>query len=130
MTNWKDIAAQLKRGREQYQKAMESVNRLVELAAELPEGEAERLLRREVTRRAELREVVPRQFICEYCKDTHKMTWHDDGEYETREVMCTRCPTPCNECGGKPLGPFCVKTPCDCKCHAHHFLYKTFRKKV
>ncbi|HEY2512769.1 MAG TPA: hypothetical protein VGI39_18005 [Polyangiaceae bacterium] len=41
--------------------------------------------------------------------------------YVTR--MCTRCPTPCALCrqgatkNGFGLGPYCEKTPCDCRCH-------------
>jgi len=47
---------------------------------------------------------------CSTCKDTHQMSV---GE---RDVMCTRCPSPCMACGD--AGPFCTKTPCPCPCHA------------
>lgn len=36
---------------------------------------------------------------------------------DTRTVMCTRCPTPCEKCRARPQGPYCDKTPCDCACH-------------
>src|SRR5258708_3683073 len=45
------------------------------------------------------------------CNDTHIM--NDKG------WMCTRCPTPCQECRGRAGGyaPFCETTPCSCLCH-------------
>lgn len=46
---------------------------------------------------------------CSTCNDTHVMPLGD------REVMCTRCPRPCERCGN---GPFCATTPCGCSCHA------------
>lgn len=49
---------------------------------------------------------------CSSCGDTHRVTLGD------REVMCTRCPVPCELCGGKPIGPYCTSTPCSCACHA------------
>jgi hypothetical protein len=50
--------------------------------------------------------------VCATCNDTHSMTL---GE---REVMCTRCPTPCEKCRSRPPpGPYCQTTPCDCPCH-------------
>lgn len=52
-------------------------------------------------------------FVCETCSDTHSMTLHRNGE--VREVMCTRCPHPCEECRE---GPYCRVTPCSCACHA------------
>ncbi len=48
---------------------------------------------------------------CSTCNDTHRMGLGD------REVMCTHCPLPCKSCGGRPIGPFCVTTPCPCACH-------------
>ncbi len=47
--------------------------------------------------------------VCSTCNDTHRMSL---GE---RDVMCTRCPTPCWGCGKG--GPFCTTTPCGCWCH-------------
>lgn len=59
-------------------------------------------------------EVVPRP-VCSTCKDTHTMTLGD------REVMCTRCPTPCEQCRqrdtGYGPGAYCATTPCGCACH-------------
>lgn len=46
---------------------------------------------------------------CSTCNDTHRMSLGD------REVLCTRCPTPCWDCGKG--GPFCLSTPCPCWCH-------------
>jgi len=42
--------------------------------------------------------------ICKTCNDTHRMYLGE--EDDSREVMCTHCPSPCEKCGGKPLGPF------------------------
>lgn len=61
--------------------------------------------------------------ICSTCGDTHMMTLHSDVGDE-REVMCTRCPTPCQECRAGGNGPFCGSTPCDCPCHADAWQYK------
>lgn len=52
-------------------------------------------------------------YICETCKDTHKMYMSSLG----RDVMCTYCPAPCQKCKG---GPFCASTPCDCDCHPYN----------
>ena len=51
--------------------------------------------------------------ICSTCNDTHTMTLGD------REVMCTRCPVPCDRCqqGTPPTAPYCATTPCPCSCH-------------
>lgn len=50
--------------------------------------------------------------VCATCNDTHLMTL---GE---QEVMCTRCPTPCEKCRSRPPpGPYCQTTPCPCACH-------------
>lgn len=46
--------------------------------------------------------------VCSTCNDTHRMPLVD------REVMCTHCPTPCENCRA---GPYCGKTPCTCECH-------------
>ena len=50
--------------------------------------------------------------VCKTCSDTHKMQIEGRGD-----VPCTRCPVPCQKCGGG--GPFCKSTPCDCSCHGH-----------
>jgi hypothetical protein len=47
-------------------------------------------------------------FVCSTCNDTHRMPF--GGE----EVMCTRCPVPCQKCRA---GAFCEATPCGCACH-------------
>lgn len=47
--------------------------------------------------------------ICSRCKDTHRVY------YDKREIMCTRCPLPCEQC---KLGVYCDVTPCLCTCHA------------
>lgn len=57
----------------------------------------------------------PLSTVCKTCKDTHRMTL---GE---REVPCTHCPRPCEECRGLyqgvRLGAYCQATPCPCGCH-------------
>lgn len=58
---------------------------------------------------------APAKPVCSTCCDTHRMTLHE-GEDE-REVMCTRCPVPCERCRSKPQGPYCAATPCPCECH-------------
>ena len=45
---------------------------------------------------------------CTTCGDTHRMGFGD------REVPCTRCPTPCDECR---VGAYCATVPCACGCH-------------
>jgi hypothetical protein len=55
------------------------------------------------------------KYVCEICKDTHLMR---DSRYP-HKIMCTRCPVPCDKCGGKSLGPYCTTTPCACACHFH-----------
>lgn len=52
--------------------------------------------------------------VCDTCKDTHWMPFGED----RHDVMCTRCPTPCQECRAGGNGPYCEKTPCGCACHA------------
>lgn len=54
---------------------------------------------------------APAKPVCSTCCDTHRMTLHE------REVMCTRCPVPCERCRSKPQGPYCAVTPCPCECH-------------
>lgn len=49
--------------------------------------------------------------VCSTCNDTHRMTLRD------RDVMCTRCPTPCQGCRAGGTGAFCATTPCACRCH-------------
>jgi len=34
-----------------------------------------------------------------------------------RNVPCTYCPTPCQECRAGGRGAYCEHTPCDCDCH-------------
>lgn len=53
--------------------------------------------------------------VCSTCNDTHRMELGD------RVVMCTRCPTPCEQCRqrapGFGPGAYCGSTPCACACH-------------
>jgi hypothetical protein len=53
--------------------------------------------------------------VCATCNDTHMMLLDD------REVMCTRCPRPCERCRsrgpGLAGGPYCAAIPCGCSCH-------------
>lgn len=50
--------------------------------------------------------------ICNTCNDTHRMS------LEYGEVMCTHCPTPCQNCRYDGVGAYCTETPCGCNCHA------------
>lgn len=59
--------------------------------------------------------------VCETCNDTHKVM---SVELD-REIMCTRCPTPCKECRAGGTGAFCESTPCPCPCHE-----KTLRQQL
>lgn len=56
--------------------------------------------------------------VCDTCKDTHWMYFGEDHD----DVMCTRCPVPCEKCRSRTKGggggPFCAQTPCACDCHA------------
>lgn len=61
--------------------------------------------------------------ICDTCNDTHIMPLHNDYD-EERQVMCTRCPTPCQKCRAGGNGPFCGETPCSCDCHRENWQYK------
>lgn len=63
--------------------------------------------------------------VCEMCRDTHLM-WLHDSSGDSRQVMCTRCPTPCEGCRSRSGGsfsspgvggPYCQETPCACACH-------------
>jgi hypothetical protein len=54
--------------------------------------------------------------ICTTCADTHVMWLGDDGD--SRKVMCTRCPVPCQQCREGGNGAYCAVTPCPCGCHA------------
>lgn len=49
--------------------------------------------------------------VCSTCNDTHGM------ELNGVIVMCTRCPTPCQQCRSGGNGPYCETTPCECDCH-------------
>lgn len=53
--------------------------------------------------------------VCETCNDTHMMTLYRSGH--ARDVMCTRCPAPCEECRGTTNTAYCAVTPCPCACH-------------
>lgn len=57
-----------------------------------------------------------RPSVCSSCNDTHVMAL---GE---RDLMCTRCPTPCEACRGRTMfgvpTAYCASTPCSCSCHA------------
>lgn len=50
--------------------------------------------------------------VCTTCKDTHEM------QLEDQKVMCTHCPTPCDDCRAGGNGAYCTTTPCSCHCHA------------
>ncbi len=54
--------------------------------------------------------------VCSTCNDTHSMILHNSSGDE-RNVMCTFCPRPCQECRQGGNGPFCTNTPCSCECH-------------
>jgi hypothetical protein len=54
--------------------------------------------------------------VCETCNDTHVMLLHRPNG-DVREVMCIRCPVPCQRCRSGGNGPFCEHTPCACECH-------------
>jgi len=59
--------------------------------------------------------------VCSTCNDTHLMTLGDD-----QEVLCTRCPVPCQNCRGKNKegyrqGAYCDTIPCPCLCHKKRF---------
>ncbi len=60
------------------------------------------------------------QPVCETCQDTHLM-WMHNSSGDLEQVMCTRCPTPCEGCRsrgpGQAGGPYCATTPCACACH-------------
>ncbi len=83
-----------------------------------PAGGAELLARvREVLARSR-RPPLVRKYVCETCRDTHVMTLHREGDpSKDREVMCTRCPVPCQRCRAGGNGPYCAKTRCACACH-------------
>lgn len=49
--------------------------------------------------------------VCSTCNDTHRMLLAGS------EVMCTRCPKPCQRCRAGGNGPYCEVTPCPCACH-------------
>lgn len=51
-------------------------------------------------------------FVCEYCCDTHSV-W---SQLLERNIMCLRCPKPCDSCKDFP-NPYCKETPCICDCH-------------
>lgn len=53
-----------------------------------------------------------REIVCKACDDTHEVFVEGRGEQ-----MCTRCPTPCQECRQDGRGPYCQRTPCLCSCH-------------
>ncbi len=59
----------------------------------------------------------PGEPVCPKCSDTHMMDYGDADAGEDRKVMCTGCPTPCEECRGGPYRAFCKETPCPCICH-------------
>lgn len=60
--------------------------------------------------------------VCDVCNDSHMMTLEDQGD-----VMCTRCPVPCQKCRVGGRGPYCENTPCGCNCHYYN---KTLRAKA
>ena len=54
--------------------------------------------------------------VCSTCNDTHAMA------LGAGQVMCTRCPVPCELCRARHrnggAGAYCATTPCTCACHA------------
>jgi hypothetical protein len=67
--------------------------------------------------------------ICANCKDTHRVHYEDErGEWVDR--YCQHCPTPCQRCRAGGIGAYCEKTPCDCACHAGHFLYREHAQRA
>lgn len=52
--------------------------------------------------------------VCAHCNDTHVMHNEERGT----SWPCTFCPVPCAECRAGGNGPYCVRTPCVCTCHA------------
>ncbi len=55
--------------------------------------------------------------VCSTCGDTHRM-WLFNDSGDSRQVMCTCCPRPCQSCRLNGTGPYCATTPCACSCHA------------
>lgn len=87
---------------------------LVDIAAEIALEDRQRADLHEQAR-AEMLGAAAKVPVCATCRDTHRMMLRD------REVMCTRCPTPCEDCRertrGFGAGPYCATTPCACACH-------------
>lgn len=58
------------------------------------------------------------EVVCKTCNDTHRMTLSDGAEGgDSRKVICTRCPVPCQRCRVGGNGPYCESMPCACACH-------------
>lgn len=74
-------------------------------------------------------EPLPYGTICTHCNDTHRITRTRDG-HEDQVVMCTWCPTPCQECRAGRTGAFCETTPCPCACHSSSFQYKEAHRRA
>ncbi len=56
----------------------------------------------------------PRE-VCSMCHDKHRVFVRSDSD--TRIVLCTHCPKPCEKCRQRGSGAYCEKTPCVCPCH-------------
>ena len=54
--------------------------------------------------------------VCSRCNDTHLIE-HEGSRGYARKIMCTSCPSPCEDCKGGPWDAFCETTPCPCRCH-------------
>ena len=78
-----------------------------ELVIDIPEIEVRNLFRAP-TVKGKVEKSAP---VCKTCNDTHTMM------LDERQVMCTRCPTPCQKCRQGGMGPYCENTPCSCECH-------------
>lgn len=60
--------------------------------------------------------------VCSACNDSHEV-WSERFE---RNILCTRCPVPCDKCRVKQ-GAYCEHTPCNCSCHDDDFRYRDRR---
>lgn len=58
-------------------------------------------------------ETATRAALCTTCNDTHLMYL----SRLERDVPCTFCPVPCQNCRQGGNGPYCQTTPCGCGCH-------------
>ena len=57
--------------------------------------------------------LVEDEVTCTNCNDTHMVELDGEG----RQVMCTRCPVPCDYCRKNGRGAYCTEVKCSCACH-------------